>query len=171
MTGMYTISFKYKGLDRSDEALLREAADVEERLRRKLAARYGCIDDMKTREKLKQTFELLDEDGSGAVSLQEFLKVMERHSFVDRDDVLTALFHKYDFDDSGALNYDEFCRGLYGEIPVPGNSPECVALCRRISHALSAGRGNRDLIVTLRKMDRDGNGHLDAAEITTGLAK
>eukprot|EP01059_Diplonema_ambulator_P025868 TRINITY_DN42991_c0_g1_i1.p1 TRINITY_DN42991_c0_g1~~TRINITY_DN42991_c0_g1_i1.p1 ORF type:complete len:334 (+),score=111.96 TRINITY_DN42991_c0_g1_i1:150-1004(+) len=85
------------------------------------------------------------------------------------DDVLEVVFHKYDVDDSGTLDFDEFCKGLYGLVPVPGASKECRNLCIRITRCLSAGRGSRDLIMTLRGMDKDGNGLLDREEIFTGL--
>eukprot|EP01064_Diplonema_japonicum_P004668 TRINITY_DN13066_c0_g1_i2.p1 TRINITY_DN13066_c0_g1~~TRINITY_DN13066_c0_g1_i2.p1 ORF type:complete len:365 (+),score=99.11 TRINITY_DN13066_c0_g1_i2:71-1165(+) len=167
---MYSVSFKYNGLEKSESILEREADDVEVRLKKKLVAKHGLIDDDKTREALRKSFINFDANGNGRVSLQEFIRAMAVHSFVDMDDVLEVVFHKYDVDDSGSLEYDEFCKGLYGLIPIPGASKECRELCRRITLSLKANRGSRNLVITLRGMDNDGNGLLDRSEIYAGLS-
>jgi len=61
-------------------------------------------------DKLKKTFEEIDEDGSGELDFDEFVKVLKCTGQVDDKDEkeLLAMFSAIDVDGSGEINHDEF---------------------------------------------------------------
>jgi hypothetical protein len=79
--------------------------------------------DQNTKRQVQKAFGDFDIDGSGCVSLTEFIKALERfgmHVAGQRPgigglgmDVVTSLFDKYDKDSSGAIDYKEFTAALF----------------------------------------------------------
>lgn len=76
-----------------------------------------------TRRTAELAFKALDTDGSGGVTLDEFIKALERFGMhvagmrqglggLPRDTV-QALFNKYDSDGSGNISYKEFTDALF----------------------------------------------------------
>merc|ERR1711975_30191 len=49
--------------------------------------------------------------------VQEFAKAMERFGIILMDDEMEGLFKKYDADNSGAMDYQEFIKGLMSVEP------------------------------------------------------
>eukprot|EP01063_Lacrimia_lanifica_P002415 TRINITY_DN11275_c0_g1_i1.p1 TRINITY_DN11275_c0_g1~~TRINITY_DN11275_c0_g1_i1.p1 ORF type:complete len:376 (+),score=151.95 TRINITY_DN11275_c0_g1_i1:108-1235(+) len=166
---MYSVSFKFNGLQKTDEQLNVCVDDAENRLRERMLTKSGFDVVTKQIEHLNASFRDFDENGNGTVSLDEFIKAMFRHQFVGMDDVLTALFHRYDVNDSGSLDFREFSNGLYGVNPVPAASVECRSLCQTISRRLTQGRGNRALVLALRQLDKNGDGTMEPEELDHGL--
>lgn len=78
-----------------------------------------------TRRTAELAFKALDSDGSGGVSLEEFIKALERfgmHVAGMRQgvgglpkDTVQALFNKYDADGSGTISYKEFTDALFAD--------------------------------------------------------
>lgn len=76
-----------------------------------------------TRRTAELAFKALDTDGSGGVSIDEFIKALERFGMHVagmrpgvgglRKDVVQALFNKYDADGSGTISYKEFTDALF----------------------------------------------------------
>lgn len=72
---------------------------------------------------INETFKIFDKDGSGDIDKKEFLKAMERFGLHIRgkgrpgvgglpEEVVTALFDRYDADRSGTLSFREFSNGF-----------------------------------------------------------
>ena len=60
---------------------------------------------------LKRVFRIMDDDGSKALSIQEFGKAMQDYRIFPSDAPEVArVFALFDRDDSGSINYDEFLR-------------------------------------------------------------
>ena len=171
------MSFKFNGLEKSDIQLNKDVIDVEARLKYKMLSKSGFGEERAARAELLKLFQRYDPVTSphpGRLSLPQFIHALSEHSMSGMDDVLTALFHRYDSDDSGLLDFSEFTRGLYGIVAVPAASEECRSLCRRICEHLisqSGGEGNRALVLSLRTMDQDGNGVLSQDELCSGFVK
>ena len=91
--------------------------------------------DQNTKRQVQRAFSDFDTDGSGAVSMGEFVKALERfgmHTTGQRPgvgglpmDVVQSLFDKYDKDGSGSIDYKEFCVALFApdEPPPPPPPP------------------------------------------------
>jgi hypothetical protein len=88
-----------------------------------------------TRRTAELAFKSLDNDGSGGVTLEEFIKALERfgmHVAGVRPGVgglpkatVAALFAKYDADGSGSISYKEFTEALFAsEEPLAQPSKE-----------------------------------------------
>lgn len=112
-------------------------ADVD-RLEKQLRAYiYAKVpNDQNTKRQVQKAFGDFDTDGSGAVSMSEFVKALERfgmHVAGQRPgigglpmDVVQSLFDKYDKDSSGQIDYREFTAALFkgDEAPILPPAPE-----------------------------------------------
>lgn len=58
---------------------------------------------------IKKAFKYFDLDDSGLIDLEKFNRALEKFGCVFNKYETLALFKKYDTDNSGKLNYDEFC--------------------------------------------------------------
>jgi hypothetical protein len=66
---------------------------------------------------LKMAFQQFDADGSGEISFHEFERALERFgAMAVPQDVLRALFDRYNKDQSDALSYAEFSAGLFPHV-------------------------------------------------------
>lgn len=65
-----------------------------------------------SRDRLLSTFREADEDGSGTVSRDEFLRQLTRMRVALSDEEASAVFARLDADDSGAVDYREFVTQL-----------------------------------------------------------
>ena len=136
-----------RGLRRGAPSLLRRPrrftakADIE-RLEKLLRSYiYAKVPkDGDTKRQVQKSFSDFDTDGSGAVSMSEFIKALERfgmHTTGQRPGVgglpletVQGLFDKYDKDSSGQIDYKEFTTALFAAddaqskagAPPPGRS-------------------------------------------------
>eukprot|EP00754_Rhynchopus_humris_P038493 Rhum_TRINITY_DN21112_c0_g1::Rhum_TRINITY_DN21112_c0_g1_i1::g.173209::m.173209 len=173
---MYTMSFKFNGLEKTEAQINTLVLDTERRLKEKMLAKSGFREERSAMAEMVTLFRRYDAHKTGQMGLKQFIRVLEENSLCGMDDVLTELFHRYDTDDSGCIDYAEFTKGLYGVVPVPAAHEECRSLCRRICSQLVQGSKagdsrNRALILSLRSMDQDGNGILTTAELEGGFAR
>ena len=96
---------------------------LEEKLRKSIYEKTPP--NTNTRRTAELAFKALDTDGSGGVSLDEFIKALERFGMHVQGmrpgvgglprDVVQALFNKYDSDGSGSISYAEFTDALFAE--------------------------------------------------------
>jgi len=63
---------------------------------------------------LRQTFQFFDSDESGAVTIDEFGRAMERLGIPLQRKETSLFFSKFDPDNSGTITYDEFVTYVYG---------------------------------------------------------
>lgn len=56
---------------------------------------------------MDRVFDIFDEDGSGAISLHEFLDAMHKFAGQDADDKIRFLFKVYDVDGDGVIRCEE----------------------------------------------------------------
>jgi len=117
---------KKKNPDGSRSPAITYVASAEiNRLEQKLKASiYEKSTSVNERNTAEQAFKNMDLDGSGNVSLEEFIAALERFGLqvVGAKDkcpggwpreVVAALFSRFDADGSGSLDYKEFCKALY----------------------------------------------------------
>eukprot|EP01063_Lacrimia_lanifica_P024649 TRINITY_DN3251_c0_g1_i1.p1 TRINITY_DN3251_c0_g1~~TRINITY_DN3251_c0_g1_i1.p1 ORF type:complete len:281 (+),score=87.73 TRINITY_DN3251_c0_g1_i1:378-1220(+) len=86
---------------------------------------------------------------------------------------VVALFDRHDTRDTGRLDVNQFCDGLFGIKRVPRADPKCrdaIQLCRERILARGGENGVRSLSRLLRMMDDNGDRNLDKIEMKEGLA-
>ena len=91
-----------------------------------------------------KSFRIMDDDGSGALNNEEFEKAMKSYRISSDPMELEAIFDRFDPDNNGEINYDEFLREIMG----PMNKRR-EALVRK----------------AFTKIDADGSGVLDIHDI------
>lgn len=62
------------------------------------------------KEKLLESFRMLDKDDDGKISKEEIKKVLNNEDFNEKD--LTELISKFDLDNDGLIDYDEFVTNM-----------------------------------------------------------
>ena len=65
---------------------------------------------------LGRSFKIMDDDGSQALSSEEFAKALRDYRISKDPLEIQAIFDKFDPDQNGEINYDEFLRGIMGEM-------------------------------------------------------
>jgi len=111
-------------------------------------------------DNIKKTLKQFDEDGSGTISLNEFLELMhhfrqqEKKRMLDfmgftRDEVLAfqSLFNDYDTDKSGELNFKE-----------------CMVVLQDFGHMPQTHAQQLGIIERMKESDRDGSGTISMKE-------
>ncbi len=94
---------------------------------------------------LKRVFRILDDDGSKSLSLAEFGKAMQDYRIFPSDAPEVArVFGLFDTDGSGVINYDEFLRGVVGEM---------------------SDRRQDIVFKAFQKFDKDGNGQVNIEDL------
>ncbi|KAG5179668.1 putative calcyphosin [Tribonema minus] len=146
---------------------------LEEALRRRVDTMTGFASAAQQARELERCFRYFDADGSGSVAYDEFFAAMTRLNFVGVQRELEALFDRYDEDCSGMLNYSELSRVLLGNAPAPLAESATSAVERVRARILELGGANgiRSVTHLLRRMDVNGNGLLERAELCEGLEK
>lgn len=86
---------------------------------------------------LGKSFSIMDDDGSGDLSTAEFTKALTSYRISQDPLEINAIFNLFDVDKNGGISYNEFLRGIAGEM----NS-------FRRGLAMKA----------FKKLDKDGNG-------------
>ena len=93
---------------------------------------------------INRKFKIMDDDGSGTLSLAEFKKAMGEMNLPDTGLELKALFEHFDADGSGLVTHEEFLQGVRDPL-----TPRRLALVRQAFGAI----------------DRDGSGVVEPGEI------
>jgi len=119
-----------------------------------------------------QVFKKFDKNGSGKLSLEEFLTGMKALNFEGFEKDCEALFRRYDLDQSGTLDFKEFGSALF----CTGDKKlRATSTIGKIREALTIRAGGylelRDLARQFKIMDKDGNGCLSREEMKGGLTK
>ena len=65
---------------------------------------------------LGRKFKIIDDDGSGQLSVAEFKKAIKEHTLDWSDSQFQMVFNHFDVDGSGTITYDEFLSGVRGEL-------------------------------------------------------
>ena len=78
------------------------------------------------RDKLAWAFALFDEDGDGVVSMTEIGNVMRGFGEYLPEEELTALLRRFDVDNGGTLDFDEFCQLADQRRTVEGYTDEVI---------------------------------------------
>jgi Ca2+-binding EF-hand superfamily protein len=95
---------------------------------------------------LQRKFRIMDDDNSKSLSLAEFKKAMKEMNMNLGESELRLLFDHFDSDQSGSIDFEEFIQGVRD----PLNE-------RRL----------KLVIMAFGKLDKDGNGIIDAAEVAS----
>ena len=125
---------------------------------------------------LARQFQHFDTNENGAISFNEFCRALENYgcTFLEKD--LVALFRKYDADNSGFLCYEEFTNafaargaGAGSQFPTTKTPPNPVLDKVRKDLLKRGAHGIRGLGIVFRRMDDNGDKHLDKYEFEWGM--
>lgn len=65
---------------------------------------------------LRRVFKIADDNNSGQLDLNEFMKVFHDYRLQVTDDELRILFSLFDRNRTGQVDFDEFLRAVVGEM-------------------------------------------------------
>jgi len=153
-------------------------AELEDIIFEKIRQRtHGADDEGKT---VRRVFKHFDLDGYGTIEPSEFKKALETIGCLFKDYELQAIFGKYDKDNNGKLDYEEFANWF--AIKGSGNNPNvnpCFGIRReppnqvleKILNTLKGrgAHGIRGLGIVFRRMDNNGDKRMDRHEFMWGL--
>lgn len=95
---------------------------------------------------MQRRFKIMDDDGSGSLSLAEFKKAMKEMKIEMPECDLRMVFEFFDSDQSGGIDFNEFIQGVRD--PMPEKRLKFVNMAFNI-------------------LDKDGSGEVDAQEIAS----
>ena len=86
------------------------------------------IDQLDTGQKaeLREAFDLFDKDGDETISCSEFKALFRCFGMRMNDAQVDVIVKKYDVDQSGDIDFEEFCEMMAGYILAPDYDPELV---------------------------------------------
>jgi Ca2+-binding EF-hand superfamily protein len=93
---------------------------------------------------LARSFSIMDDDGTGDLSISEFTKAMNDYRVGLNAAEIDAIFEEFDIDMSGGVSYEEFLRALRGKMNLKRKSAVQAAF---------------------RKFDSDGSGEVTIADL------
>ena len=157
-------------------------AQFENELRQKLEQKSSAHTSEETI--LLRTFRYFDLDQSETVSLEEWTKAIEKVGVVTvNPEVLEQVFHSYDVDGNGTLDYKEFIAGVFGDQSAtakrlsphkalaPSERQQSEEVLENIRTKLAA-RGTRGILGLARQfkiMDDDNSKSLSLPEFTKAM--
>jgi Ca2+-binding EF-hand superfamily protein len=164
----------------SDKVMIAPAriAEIENIIFEKVRQRtHGADDEGKTIRKIFKHFDL---DGYGTIEPNEFRKVLETLGCTFKDHEIDAVFRKYDANNNGKLDYEEFAsffaRKGSGHNPnvtpvfSATREPPFQVLEKIKAKLLERGtHGIRELGNVFRRMDNSKNKKLERNELMWGL--
>lgn len=149
---------------------------IFEKIRQKT---HGADDEGKT---VMKTFRHFDLNGNGVICMDEFLQVLESYGCLFKENEITALFQRFDKDNSGKLDYEEFSGFIATKGFGKGNSPNVNPVfamerekpdqvLEKIRTKLKerGAHGIRGIGICFRRMDDSGDRKLDRMEFQWGL--
>jgi len=126
----------------------------------------------KIQSAVAQVFKKFDKNGTGKLTLPEFLTGMRALNFQGFDKDCEALFRRYDLDNSGTLDFKEFGSALFS---TGDKTLRATSTIGKIREALTTRAGGhlelRDMARQFKIMDRDKSGTLTREEMKDGLTK
>lgn len=93
------------------EELRQETAELLDYFRRTLAGRAG-----NGLISLRRIFHIIDQDGSGLVSIAEFSTIMKEFKISLSNEQINLIFKLFDLNKDGSLSYEEFMHGVKGRL-------------------------------------------------------
>mmetsp|Transcript_29363 Transcript_29363/g.39699 ORF Transcript_29363/g.39699 Transcript_29363/m.39699 type:complete len:426 (+) Transcript_29363:331-1608(+) len=153
-------------------------AELEDIIFEKIRQRtHGADDEGKT---VRRIFKHFDLDGYGTIEPKEFRKALETIGCLFKDHEIDAIFRKYDKDNNGKLDYEEFSNWF--AIKGSGNNPNVNPVfgikrepphqvLKKVLDKLKArgAHGIRGLGIVFRRMDNNGDKRMDRTEFMWGL--
>ncbi|CAF1008581.1 unnamed protein product [Adineta ricciae] len=103
------------------------------------------------RKELKDAFDVFDTDESGKISQNELGNILKALNIKINDNQLKQLVVDMDSDQSGEIEFDEFCRVM--------------------SEAFFKKYTNNELRVAFQQFDQDGSGYIQANELESIMRK
>jgi hypothetical protein len=75
-------------------------------------------------DKLRQVFQVFDQDNSGQISAEELRKILKQYMHKDLgEEQIYGMIDRADKDGDGQVNYEEFARIIEGGLAVPAPAP------------------------------------------------
>ena len=125
---------------------------------------------------LGKVFKFFDSNENGAIDFGEFTRALQNYGCTFPDADLRALFQKYDLDNSGYLVYEEFAaafaaRGAGESHQFVTSRQQPNAVLEKVKKDLlkRGAHGIRGLGIVFRRMDDNGDKHLDKYEFEWGM--
>lgn len=119
-------------------------------------------------QKLRETFDKVDEDGSGEIEFLEFKQLMDDLHGNLTADKTRKLFTVFDKSGSGSLTYEEFQKMLFPEstnIAGASAEEEAAQLLEKVRLGIQKkGTSSEKLRMIFNQLDRDGSGELEFEE-------
>ncbi|KAI0209246.1 putative calmodulin-like protein 2 [Lamellibrachia satsuma] len=129
----------------------------------------------------RAAFELFDKDHSGAISKEELGTVMRNLGMNPTDEELHEQIRMHDADDSGQIEFDEFCsmmarhlhdednkeeflRDAFRKFDQDGNGRITADELRHVMHNLGETMTDDEIDEMIRAADTDGDGQIDYEE-------
>ncbi|CAM9568818.1 unnamed protein product [Phaeothamnion confervicola] len=145
---------------------------IEAALRAKIETMTGFADQPVKQRCLQKVFHFFDLNDTGLIEYDAWFAALTRLNFVGVQRELEALFDRYDDDCSGALDYNEFCHGIFGVGQGANGINAAKGTVERVKARileLGGANGIRTVTHLLKRMDRDGSCSIDRSELAHGL--
>jgi Ca2+-binding EF-hand superfamily protein len=150
---------------------------LEVAIREKLNMDTNFGDEVKQMRHMEQLFKFFDSDGSGCIDIEEFKAAMMRMNFVGVQREIDGLFHRYDDNCDGTIDYLEFSQHILGQHPTGDlrqrlKDAEIQSVVERVRRAILSrdeASGYHGLNRILMRMDVDKSKNVDREEFMEGI--
>lgn len=145
-----------------------QISNVEEELFKKLRA---CKRPDETEyDILLRSFRLFDANGNGTICFREFARAVQNFGCNFSPKLLQDVFARHDADGSGSLDYEEFASMFKTEDNfVQKVKPNSVMTKVKEELLRRGAHGIRGIGIVFRRMDDNGDKHLDKYEFQWGI--
>jgi Ca2+-binding EF-hand superfamily protein len=115
----------------------------------------------------RKQFKVFDRDASGAITKGEFEKALANWGIVLSSSEMGELFAKFDHDESGELNYDEFVRYVIDHGETSAKIGETVDHVQNAHDSIKLIAESRSKVLhdAFKLLDEDKSGYLDRKEL------
>mmetsp|Transcript_11151 Transcript_11151/g.11175 ORF Transcript_11151/g.11175 Transcript_11151/m.11175 type:complete len:299 (+) Transcript_11151:78-974(+) len=156
----------------SSQISIRKLKDFEKRIREKMSVKTGFSGDEVSAKKLKEVFRHYDIDEVGEIDLPKFIAAMAVLNFVGVQREVEALFHFYDSEERGAIDYVELANGIFGLNTKPIIGKKCREVVDKLKYSIIASvgpSGFHKLEKHFSAMDKNKSHELNRDEILNGF--
>lgn len=131
-------------------------------------------------EEFRAAFDLFDQDGNNAISKEELGTVMRRLGLNPTDEELRDMIREHDQDESGQIEFGEFCdmlaqrmegddkeeslRAAFRTFDQDGSGKISAQELRDVMHSLGERLTDADIEEMIREADIDGDNQIDYEE-------